>query len=91
MSAPGWNPRWVNYARVHGRTPDEQLAHDRVRYPGGSMAGFIIWGRQQVVEFSHAHPEAFTASGLVDHAAYDRWLDALNQGGSNGQVVEAGR
>lgn len=71
------NPRWVNYARVHGRTPDEQLAHDRERWKGGSMCGFILWGREMLPRFSREHPEAFMVGRLIDHAAYDRWLDAL--------------
>lgn len=72
------NPRWVNYARVHGRGPDEQLAHDRKAWPGGSMCGFILWNRARLAEFGKASPEAFVVGGhLVDHAAYDAWLDAL--------------
>ena len=72
------NPRWVNYARVHGRSPEDQLAHDRDRWKGGSMCGFILWGRAQIAAFGKAHPEAFVVGGrLADHAAYDRWLDAL--------------
>lgn len=77
-----WSPRYVNYARVHGRTPDEMLDADRVRFPGGRMAGFISWSRARMRAFYAAHPEAFRASPggiprLVDHAAYDAYLDAL--------------
>lgn len=35
--------RYVAYARQQGREPDEQLAHDETAWPGGRMAGFIIW------------------------------------------------
>lgn len=38
-----WSPEWVAYATAHDRTPDEQLAHDRARWPGGRMAGFLLW------------------------------------------------
>lgn len=38
-----WNPRYIAYAEAHGRSPEEQLAADRVAYPGGCMAGFILW------------------------------------------------
>lgn len=24
-----WNPRYANYARMHGRTPEEQLEQDK--------------------------------------------------------------
>lgn len=77
MTELSFNPRWVNYARVHGRTPEDQLTHDRKAWPGGSMCGFILWGRAQIGTFGKAHPEAFTCGRLVDHESYDRWLDAL--------------
>lgn len=38
-----WNPKYVAYAAEAGRTPEEQLAHDKAHYPGGCMAGFIVW------------------------------------------------
>jgi hypothetical protein len=47
MADEQWNPRYVLYARAHGRTPEEMLAHDDEAFPGGIMAGFIIWINQQ--------------------------------------------
>jgi hypothetical protein len=41
-----WNPQYVQYAKVHGRTPDDMLAHDRERWPGGVMTGYILWVSQ---------------------------------------------
>ncbi len=75
--AQDWNPRFVNYARAHGRGPAEQLAHDRQQYVGGSMAGFIIWNSQRLGDARKAIPGAFMAGGaLADHPAYDAWLTA---------------
>jgi hypothetical protein len=39
----GWNPRWIEYADAHGKSPQQMLEHDRERYPGGFGAGFLIW------------------------------------------------
>lgn len=77
-----YNSRFINYARVHGKTPGEMFDADRVRFPGGRMAGFITWNRVHINNFYTAHPEAFYKSPgdpprLVDHAAYDAYLDAL--------------
>lgn len=45
--SPAWNPRFVAYAAAHGRTPDAQTAHDDAAYPGGHMAGFILWASER--------------------------------------------
>jgi hypothetical protein len=72
------NPRYVNYARVHGRTIDDQIEHDHKRWPGGSSTGFLLWNTARLAEFAKLHPEAFVVGGhLVDHNAYDAWLDSL--------------
>lgn len=37
------NPLYRKYCSENGMTPAEMLAHDKSKYPGGFMAGFIIW------------------------------------------------
>jgi hypothetical protein len=69
-----WNPRYVAYARAHGNTPEHQSALDRERFPGGRMAGFLVWLGEQ--------HRAYTSAGLhvgsvwtdPDHAEFDAWL-----------------
>lgn len=68
------NPRYVAYARQHGKAPDEMLAYDRRAWPGGSMCGFILWTMERIGEARKAIPSAFVAGGLWDHETYDRWL-----------------
>lgn len=70
----GKNPRYANYARAHGRTPEQQLEQDRLDWPGGVMTGFLLWNRDRLCECSAAHPEFFFYGGLADPEGYDAWL-----------------
>ena len=38
-----WNPNYVAYATVQGRTPDAQLAHDREGHETGNALPFMLW------------------------------------------------
>ncbi len=69
-----WNPRFVNYARVHGRQPQEQLDLDKAAMPGACMINFLQWNRARLNEYSKINPKAFTCGGLTDHKSYDAWL-----------------
>lgn len=53
------NPRYIAYAKTHGRTPKKQLEYDREQYPGGCMCGFILWISKNLREFKKKHPECF--------------------------------
>jgi hypothetical protein len=82
MSELEWNPRYVKYARAHGKTSDEMIAHDRIRWPGGSMCGYILWTKDKMARAKKEHPEFFICSGtgagsavLSNHVAYDAWLE----------------
>lgn len=73
-----WNPRYVVFATVHGRTPDEQAAHDRIRWPGGCMTGFQLWIAQSLRAFQdrykRTNPEYFIDRRVCDAAAWDTFL-----------------
>lgn len=72
-----WNPRYLHYARVHGRSPEAQLAHDKLRYPSACMIDFVAWNRARIHEYARIHPGAVVFGGLVDHEGYDAYLAAL--------------
>lgn len=69
-----YNSRYVAYARAHGRTPDEMLEADRNSWPGGIMAGYVIWIGKQWTEWSAQNPGHTGSMTPEDHEAFDRWL-----------------
>lgn len=82
MAEVAWNPRYIHYARVHNRTPDEMLMHDEERFPGGQMCGFIIWIRKQwqawskLPERGRKFPGSRVASDAA-HRDFDEWLASV--------------
>lgn len=69
-----WNPRYVWFAKAHGRTPQDQMKHDESAWPGGIMTGFVLWMSLAEEEFRKAHPEAFIGYIISDHRAWDKFL-----------------
>jgi hypothetical protein len=74
-----WNPRFALYARAQGRTPQEQLDHDREEWTG-CMCGFILWMAPRIQRFKIECPEYCVGKGsnatIHDQEAFDRWLEA---------------
>lgn len=71
------NPRFLAYARAHDLDPDEMLALDAERYPGGKMAGFIVWiGERWRAWASAVGRRNLEMLSDADHAAFDEWLGA---------------
>lgn len=71
------NPRYVAYAKAHGKTPEEMMSHDAKVWPGGVMCGFTLWIRQQKARFYGVHPECFLDRHTVyDQEAWAAWLEA---------------
>lgn len=87
MNVPPYNRRYVNYARVHGRTPEEQIAWDSIEWPSAKFLPFTEWNNARLGEYAHVNPKAFFFGILTpwdhhggrpklhDHEAYDAWLD----------------
>ena len=79
------NPRYIAYARENGNIAADQLAIDSKRWPGGRMAGFMLWISGKLQAFRKAHPECFmpgACGALVDHAAFDAFIGAAFEGPS---------
>ena len=62
---PNKQPRYSAYCVTHDKTPDEMLAHDRKRWPGGCMCGFLIWMNAASRMFKDQYPEAIFGSGIA--------------------------
>ena len=75
-----WNPRFVAYAKAHGRTPEEQAEQDEKDWPGGCMVGFSQWIQHQRDELlrSQGLPigdlRHLAFAGQDPHKAFDKWL-----------------
>ena len=52
-----YNPRYLEYCKAHGKTFDNMLKADRIKYPGGCMCGFILWMSEKWYNFDTRHPE----------------------------------
>lgn len=75
MGDKKWNPRYMAYARSHGRGPEDQRDHDRKAHPGGAAAGYIIWIGQRWREWEQIQGRTpHSPKTEADHAAFDVWL-----------------
>lgn len=72
------NPRYLAYARTHGRSAPEMLAADEKDWPGGRMVGFQTWMDRRWRQWAAEHGYSLFDLILtpVEHADFDRWLDA---------------
>lgn len=87
-----WNPRFVEFARAHKKTPEEILAEREAGVH--ETPYFTVWHNERLNEYKRAHPErVFKRQGLsiefgalLDHDHYDawlrRWVDESLNGGS---------
>lgn len=71
----GLNPRYVAYAKSHGKTPQEMLEFDKQKYSGGCMAGFIIWIHRRCSEFKKISPELFCGDEIGDQDRFTAFLE----------------
>lgn len=78
MSARGeWNWRYLAYCQAHGRAPEMQLAADAIRWPGGKMAGFMLWIQAQWIAYAARRGlPRYSINLMTDQKGYDRFLAA---------------
>ena len=71
-----YQPRYTAYCIAHGLAPWEMERVDRLRWRGGSFAGFIVWIQERWQEFRALNPAA-QFPGAREHAEFDAWLKDL--------------
>ena len=78
MAPKAWNPYYVAYARSQGRPCDEQLEYDKKKWPGGRMAGFMLWMREAWSTWSKESGESRVWDGAWStdqRQAFTIWLE----------------
>lgn len=73
-----WNTYFEAYALSQGRTCEEQLAFDKERWPGGKMAGFILWINEAWDRWSSLTGETPAWGGhwsTDQRSMFSGWLD----------------
>ena len=74
---PKWNPRYLAYCAAEKvATPDEMLAIDQQRWPGGSMCGFMLWLRARYQEWYQVIGGQPAILFPEHYRAFDQWLNA---------------
>ena len=72
-----WNPRYVAYAKINGKTPEEMLEVDTVAFPGGKMCGFTLWIQANIRKFKEISPDSFFYGKLHNQYAFTKFLEEL--------------
>lgn len=72
-----FHPRYLAYCFAHGKKPAHMLRHDAEVYPGGRMAGYVVWISQRWGRWKAAKGYRRNASMTeADHVEFDRWLNS---------------
>jgi hypothetical protein len=70
-----WNPRFVAYARAHGKSPEAMLEADRETWSGGKMAGFMLWMSERWREWRSINRRGRDdVLSNEDHASFDAFI-----------------
>jgi len=78
-----WSDEFLAYARTNGKTPEEQIKLDEQNWPGGIMAGFILWMGEALRIYKHKYPRMFIGDQIKDQEHKNAFLQQL----ANGNIV----
>jgi hypothetical protein len=70
-----YNPRYLAYCKAHGKIPNAMMMHDEQRFPGGCMAGYILWIGGKWAEWKKVTGNNGPL-GNEHYTQFDEWLQA---------------
>ena len=79
-----YQPFYVVYAKSHGREPDDMWDHDKERWPGGKMCGYILWMGERMrawYNLTH-HPRVKDSNATLwpeERTQFHEWLMNTDQ------------
>lgn len=71
-----WNPRYVAYAQSQGRSPAAQIKYDQKQWPGGCMAGYILWISKMRRLFYKVSPRSFCGNHIADQSGFTQFVES---------------
>ena len=70
-----YNPRYLAYCKAHGKIPNAMMMHDEQCFPGGCMAGYILWIGGKWAEWKKVTGNNGPL-GNEHYTQFDEWLQA---------------
>lgn len=65
--------RFLAYCAANDKRPKAMLAHDARQFPGGKMAGFILWMESKWAEWRKM-TNSYGVLSEAQTAAFDAWI-----------------
>lgn len=76
-----WQPRYLAYCKSRGLSPQRVLDLDRMRWPGGCMAGYLLWIAERWAAWERerggpvwGRKSSEERKDDLQHSDFDRWL-----------------
>lgn len=76
MTVERYNPRYIAYASAQGLSPKAAMIRDADLWPGGKMAGYILWIHHQWATWdAKMKHKSNHIRSVEEHRAFDAWLE----------------
>ena len=75
-----YQPRYIAYCNFNNKSPEEMMIADKIEFPGGRTAGFILW-ITSAWSLWEKETKRFKPHGDQDHIDFDQWLTKYSKQG----------